>query len=88
MFEWDDSNRAHIRLHRVRPRECEEAMLDPCWVPLSASDVAGVPREAVLGLTEAARLLWVLYEQRGADYRVVTARSATQREVRLYWSQR
>jgi len=74
--------------HRVRPEECEQAIADPYCVPLSASDVAGVPREAALGLTEAARLLWILYEPRDAGYRVVTARGATPRESRLYWSQR
>jgi len=63
-------------------------MADPYFVPVAASDVAGVPREAVLGLTEAARLLWVLYEPRGIGYRVVTARSANSREARLYWKER
>lgn len=85
MFEWNDSNRGHIwRRHRVQPEECEEALNDPYSVPLAASDVAGVPREAALGLTEMARLLWVPYEPRGTGYRVVTARSANQREARLY----
>jgi uncharacterized DUF497 family protein len=87
-FEWDRVNIRHIWRHRVRPHEAEEAMQDPHVVPLPASDVSGIPREAVLGLTEAVRLLWVLYEPREDGYRVITARNADTHEERLYWSQR
>ena len=84
-FQWDDDNISHIwRRHRVRPHEAEEAIADPHVYPAPA----GEPYEAILGLTEAGRLLWVLFEYRGDRYRVGAARDANIHEQRLYWEQR
>lgn len=83
-FEWDDENINHIRRHGVEPHECEEAINDPHACPLGAA----APYEIILGLTEAARLLWTLFEDRGDRARVGTVRQANSYEERLYWRAR
>jgi uncharacterized DUF497 family protein len=84
-FDWDAHNINHIRSrHHLQPRECEEAMADPHAYPMPAS----APYEAILGLTETARVLWVLFTFRGSRYRVATARHADRYEQELYWRAR
>ena len=75
---------SRVRRHRVRPVEAEEAMADASQWPLEASHLAEEDREAILGLTVAGRVLVVVYTVRGDAYRVVTTRSATRQEARLY----
>ncbi len=83
-FEWDEDNMGHVRRHGVEPHECEEAMDDPHAYPLGAP----APYEALLGLTESARLLWVLFTERTGRFRIGTARQANTYEERLYWRAR
>jgi uncharacterized DUF497 family protein len=33
-FDWDDSNRSHLGLHKITPEETEQAILDPFSVLL------------------------------------------------------
>jgi uncharacterized DUF497 family protein len=84
-FEWDDANTNHIwQRHRVRPQEAEEAVDDLHAVPIDAL-VVDEPREEVIGITPAGRLLAVVFTLRGERLWLVTARPATSRERRLYW---
>jgi len=86
-FDWDDANINHIwRRYRVRPQEAEQAVGDPRAAPVDATDL-DEQRDAVIGITAGARLLVVVFTIRRDRLRVVSARPATARERRLYWSQ-
>lgn len=84
MFDWDEHNVDHIAEHGVAPDEAEEAVDDPHRVSMPASNMASETRYALLGATEAGRLLHVVATRRGGHVRVVTARPANDREKRRY----
>lgn len=84
MFDWNDANVEHIAEHGIEPDEAEQALLDPHRRAADAYDTATERRWAVIGATEARRILYVVYTQRGSAIRVVTARDALARERRRY----
>lgn len=85
MFDWDADNATHIwEEHRVTREEAETVLSDPFQIPDFAYDVDGEAREAVIGMTVAARVLFVVFTWRGDRIRVLSARNATRREARHY----
>ena len=72
-FDWDEYNLSHIADHGVTPREVEEAARDPRRVPVAARRVAAERRYALVGATDAGRILFVAYTRRHSMVRVVTA---------------
>ena len=86
MFEWDQGNADHIAEHRVSTAEVEEALLDRRRIFDEASQTSDEQRWAVIGATEAGRVLFVVFTRRGRLFRVVTARDALARERRRYRS--
>ena len=84
MFDWDDANVGHIAEHGIEPDEAEQALLDPHRRSATAYDTPTERRWAVIGATEARRILFVVYTRRGSAIRVVTARDALDRERRRY----
>ncbi len=83
-FDWDEANLEHIARHGVSPLEVEEAVTDPRRLGVPAYNLRGEVRWAVLGATEAGRVLFVVLTRRHGRIRVVTARDATPREKRRY----
>lgn len=85
-FDWDFGNLDHIARHKVEPEEAEEAVTDPAAI--SAQNVhrgpRGQQRAAIIGATEAGRVLFVVLEERSGKTRVVAARSATAPERLRY----
>ena len=61
MFEWDEGNADHIAEHRVTTMEVEEALLDRRRVFDQARKPSDEQRWAVLGATEAGRVLFVVF---------------------------
>jgi uncharacterized DUF497 family protein len=85
MFEWDDGNRGHIwQRHQVRSEDVEQAMADPSRVARAAAQDRGEFREGIIGMTEAGRLLVVIFTWREGLIRVVTARPARPEEAEAY----
>jgi uncharacterized DUF497 family protein len=84
MFDWDEANLGHIAAHGISAEEVEGALLDPRRIPAPAYQVEGERRRAMLGATEAGRLLFVVFTSRGELIRVVTVRDASNRERRRY----
>ena len=68
----------------MRSSEAEEALGDPHRRVQPAYDWRGQRRWAMLGATEAGRILFVVFTRRVRVIRVVTARLATERERRRY----
>lgn len=84
MFEWDDANIEHIAWHGVEPWEAGEALLDAGRIGTAAYNVRGETRWAILGATEAGRILFVVFTRRSGRIRVVTSRDAEGKEKRRY----
>lgn len=85
-FEWDKGNREkNWRLHRVLAEECEEIFYDPnkriYKDPLHSGHEA---RYLIIGQTRKGRLLFVVFTERGAKLRVISARDLNKRERHLY----
>jgi len=76
LFVWDEHNVEHVGRHGVTADEVEEAMLDARRLVMPAYNVEGERRFAILGATEAGRLLFVVYTKRDKCIRVITAREA------------
>ena len=84
MFNWDDANRGHIRMHGVEPNEAEEAAEDPFQVYAGSQIVHAERRWTIIGRTAGGRILTVILTARGANIRVVTAFPARGRQMRTY----
>lgn len=85
-FEWDpEKDRANEAKHGVTFAEARTAIVDP-FVVLSPDDQhsLGEHRYSAIGMSHAGRLLIVVYTERGDRVRIISARRATRREVRMY----
>jgi uncharacterized DUF497 family protein len=83
-FDWDARNVAHLRRHRVNPREFEQVIFsDPFELEYQAEN--GEERYKALGMTVQGRILVVVWTPRGGRVRPVTAYPANKmlREVFL-----
>ena len=57
-FDWTPERIKHIAEHGVTPAEWEQAYLSPIRLDVSRSS----RRDALYGLTEDGRCLWIVYE--------------------------
>lgn len=81
-FEWDpEKAHGNVRKHRISFEEAATVFGDPL------AQIADDPRHsrleqrfAIIGLSSAQRLLAVLFTEREARVRIISARSATKRE--------
>ncbi len=85
-FEWDAGNlEKNWRTHQVSAAECEQLFFNQPLV--AAPDVAHSEQEAryfLLGQTDAARLLFVVFTLRGTRIRVISARDMSRKERKVY----
>jgi|SRR5579863_6171089 len=84
-FRWDTNKaQANFKKHGIRFELACEVFFDP-FVALVDATVEDDAREAVIGLTEDWRLLFVVHVVREARViRVISAREATRTERRRY----
>lgn len=85
-FEWDKHNSEKIKTkHDVTPVECEQIFFN---LPLVAgSDEKHAQTEAryyVLGQTDSARLLFLVFTIRGDKLRIISARNMNKQERKVY----
>jgi uncharacterized protein len=88
VFEWDDEKaRRNVDLHGVAFEEAAEVFFDPFYQYGDATP-AGVPelRDFILGYSASQRLLLVVYTERSARTRSISARPATRAERKQYES--
>lgn len=84
-FDWDEGNLFKgWERHRVRFSECEEVFMNRPLVAAPAYGAAEEERLAVLGRTDAGRLLCVIFTLRNARVRVISARDASRKERKEY----
>ena len=83
-FEWDSQKaQSNDANHGVNFEEAAEVFFDPFYQSGETS-VDGERRDFVLGYSLAQRILFVVYTERGARTRIISARPATRHERRLY----
>lgn len=83
-YEWDpDKAATNLDKHGVSFFEAAGALQDPHAAYLDAS-APDEQRFAAIGLSPAARLLYVVHVERGERDRIVSARLATASEEHLY----
>jgi uncharacterized DUF497 family protein len=83
LFDWDDSNKAHLDRHAVSPEEAEQVILGGS-LSLGMEERSGEDRHTELGRTSSGRLLVVVWTWRRGKVRVVTAFPA-KRKWRAHW---
>lgn len=84
LFEWDeDKNVSNQRKHGVRFEEGAEVFFDAAGVFDDAS-VGRERRESVIGFSLSARVLLVVFIERGERTRIISARRATTQERNEY----
>ncbi len=85
MYDWDDNNINHIlEEHGLEPFEIEEALEDPSSKSQGAYNTNQEKRFALIGATEAGRILFVVYTIRENKIRPITAFDAKDNMKRRY----
>jgi uncharacterized protein len=85
-FEWDSAKAAkNLRKHRVSFEQASSVFYDPLAVTGADPDHSeDEERLVTFGLSSAGKLLVVSHTERGDAVRIITARTATQPERRIY----
>ena len=86
-FEWDEEKYAvNLWKHNVKFEEAAEVFFDPLSIYDDAS-VEEEQRESILGFSYSAKLLFVVWVERGVRTRIISARPATSQEINEYAEQ-
>lgn len=85
-FEWDTGNfEKNWVKHKVKASEAEEAFADENkTIFLNIKHLDQEMRFFILGSTYSKRLLAIAYAERGEKVRVISARDANKKEVKIY----
>jgi hypothetical protein len=87
-FEWDTRKAStNLRKRHLSFEIACQVFLDPFVYIVEAGVIEGEPRDAAIGLSEDWRLLYVVYTLREERIRIISARSATSLERKLYENQ-
>ena len=85
-FEWDsDKSDTNFQKHGISFDTACEAFFDPFLQSVDVEEVEEEFREAIMGMTVAWKLLYVVYTIRNEEkFRIISARSATKSERKKY----
>ena len=85
-FEWDVGNAGKNReRHQVSDGECEQVFFQrPILIAPDTMHSRDEPRYAALGQTADGRRLTIVFTIRGEAIRVISARTMSRRERRIY----
>ena len=88
-FEWDEGNDTkNWKKHNVNNEECQEVFFNqPLLVFYDDSHSEIEERYYILGRTNSARELFVVFTVRGALIRVISARDQTRAERHRYYEE-
>ena len=92
-FERDDprepsGNTRHVARHDVSRAEAEQALTDPYGFDAPAYSTATEERYAYIGATDTGWVLFVVYTERDARLRIITAYPAEDEEADEYYRRR
>jgi len=83
-FEWDEEEYTiNLRKHDVKFEDAVQVFFDPLSIYDDAS-VEEEQREYVLGFSYSAKMLFVVFVERGVRTRIISARPATSHERNDY----
>ena len=84
-FEWDENKaQSNIQKHGVTFEEAAEVFFDPFHQTGDASSDKNETRDFIIGYTFSQRLLLAVYTERSDRTRIISARSATRVERKVY----
>ena len=88
-FEWESEKAAtNLHKHDIAFETACEVFFDPFLRMLDPENLDGQIREEIIGLTMNWKLIYVVYTMRKGDiFRIISARSVTKYERRLYEEQ-
>ena len=88
-FEWESEKATtNLRKHGIAFETACEVFFDPFLRMLDPENLDGQLREEIMGLTMNWKLIYVVYTMRKGDiFRIISARSVTKYERRLYEEQ-
>ncbi len=81
-----DSRKAsgNLKKHGINFDEAASCLFDPQALVFEDSDAKGESRWRLLGMSDQARLLVVVYTLRGESIRLISARKPTSKEISYY----
>ncbi len=83
--EYDPAKAAsNLKKHGVSFDEAATALLDSVALAIEDPDAEGERRWVLIGMSNKARLLTVVYALRHQRIRLISARDSTKRETRTY----
>ncbi len=84
-FEWDINKvKINYKKHVVSFDEAKTALLDPNALAQEDPDSKNENRWVLIGMTQNARLLTVVYTLREDSIRLISARKSTKKETKHY----
>ena len=88
-FQWDDGNSKKNRIkHKVSQNECEQVFFNvPLLVRNDMEHSVNEHRWYLLGQTDSARFLFVVFTVRNNLIRVISARDMNKKEKEVYYEQ-
>ena len=75
-----------LKKHGISFADAEDVFYDPLAVHLSDPDSTDEERFIAVGMGNTDTILVVIYTLRGDEIRLISARSATRKEVKIYES--
>jgi uncharacterized DUF497 family protein len=84
-FQYDPAKAvANLKKHGVSLADAEGVLEDPLALTVNDPDSEGETRFITIGLGSAGELLVVVYTERNDEYRIISARRPTRKELRSY----
>ena len=84
-FAWDENKaQSNIQKYGVTFEEAAEVFFDPFYQTGNASMNDNEERDFIIGYTFSQRLLLAVYTERSDRIRIISARSATRAERKVY----
>ena len=82
---WDPSKaKANYKKHGVRFSDAETVLYDPMALSFEDEDTVGEQRFVSIGRDAVGNIFVVVYSYRDETIRLISARRATRKEVRIY----
>jgi uncharacterized DUF497 family protein len=85
-FEWDEAKaKANVRKHRITFEEARTVFYDPLSITIPDPQHSGHEARFVdVGCSSRGKVLVVVYTERGGHIRMISCRSATRSERKVY----
>ena len=82
---WDPAKaEANLQKHGVHFADAEAVLFDPLALSMEDEDAEGEDRYIAMGQDVVGRVLVVVYTYRGDTIRLISARPATRKEIKVY----